>query len=301
MASSVDALITVDFDGLCSWINTYGHSPVATSRGEFSTVGVTRLLEAFDRFEVTATFFVPGHTAVTYPAVMDEIVAHGHEVGHHGWMHESPQSLSKDDERAVIERGIDAIRSTTGQHPVGYRAPGWELSAHSVELLLETGFEYDSSQMADDYVPYWCRVGDRHAVDGPYHFGPTVPLAELPVSWHLDDGPHFEFIHGTDRRLINPGLRSGRDVESIWFDEWTYLRERAGGGMFLLTLHPEVIGRGHRMLMLERLLEHITGEQDVRFLSCIDYCREWKSRTPSPPSRDGDGVSRMGAPSQGAL
>jgi peptidoglycan-N-acetylglucosamine deacetylase len=277
MTDPATVLMTVDFDGISSWINAQGNVPVMTSRGEFSTIGISRLLQTFDRFGVAATFFVPGHTAVTYPAILRQIVAHGHEVGHHGWMHESPLSLQRAEERAVMQRGIDAIASVIDQRPLGYRAPGWELSCHTVELLLEAGFEYDSSQMASDYVPYWCRVGDQHDPDGPYRFGSAVPLVEIPVSWHLDDGPYFEPIHGRDHQLVNPGLRTGHDVEEIWVDEWTYFTERAGGGAFVLTLHPEVIGRGYRMLMLERFLGRITSATHVRFMRCLDFSREWKT------------------------
>jgi peptidoglycan/xylan/chitin deacetylase (PgdA/CDA1 family) len=282
MTDSATVLITVDFDGPSSWINVHGNLPGTTSRGEFSTIGISRLLQTFDQYGVIATFFVPGHTAVTYPDLIRQIVERGHEIGHHGWMHESPITLPRAEERAVVQRGIEAIASVTDQQPLGYRAPGWELSCHTVELLLEAGFEYDSSQMANDYVPYWCRVGDQHDPDGPYRFGSAVPLVEIPVSWHLDDGPHFEYVYGRDHQLVNPGLRSGRDVEAIWLDEWTYLTERAGGGAFILTLHPEVIGRGYRMLMLERVLDHITSAKYVRFMRCLDFCREWKMTEPAP-------------------
>jgi peptidoglycan/xylan/chitin deacetylase (PgdA/CDA1 family) len=285
MSDSATVLVTVDFDGISSWINAQGNLPVMTSRGEFSVIGISRLLQTFEHFGVAATFFVPGHTAVTYPDLLRQILDLGHEIGHHGWMHESPLTLSRAEESAVLHRGIDAIRSVTNQRALGYRAPGWELSCHTVELLLEVGFEYDSSQMANDYVPYWCRVGDQHDPNGPYRFGSTVPLVEIPVSWHLDDGPYFEPIYDRHHQLVNPGLRSGHDVEAIWLDEWTYLTERAGGGAFVLTLHPEVIGRGYRMLMLERVLDRMTSQRNARFMRCLDFCREWKMTTPVPSSQ----------------
>lgn len=117
-----------------------------------------------------------------------------------------------------MERGIEAIRQVTGRPPVGYRSPAWDLSPHTLDLLLGQGFLYDSSLMAQDFVPYYCRVGDQASQDGPYVFGREIELVEISVTWGLDD-----------------------------------------------TLHPQVIGRGHRLLMLERLLQHMRERSGVLF------------------------------------
>ena len=182
--SSATVCLSFDFDAISLWIGPYGAtSPSMISRGEFGAVGARRLLRLLDRFGVPATFFVTGHTADTYPEIVREIVAAGHEIGHHGYLHENPAALgSKEREREVLEMGLRALDRAAGVRPVGYRSPAWDNSPHTIELLLEAGFRYESSLMGDDFTPYWCRVGDVIRPDGPYEFGPEVDLVEMPVS-----------------------------------------------------------------------------------------------------------------------
>ena len=137
-------------------------SPSAVSRGEFGKVGTERLLEVLRRQQVLASWFIPGHTIDTYTKVVQKIADSGHEIGHHGYCHENPAAVPADEERRILERGIACIRRITGKAPLGYRSPAWDLSPHSVDLLLEFGFFYDSSMMADDFTPYYCRVGDEN-------------------------------------------------------------------------------------------------------------------------------------------
>ena len=187
--------LTFDFDALSLWLGSFGAtSPSMISRGEFGVVGVRRILRLLDSEGIPATFFVTGHTADTYPDSVRDIVAAGHEIGHHGYLHENPVALaSRDEERAVLERGFEALDRAAGVRPVGYRSPAWDNSPHTIELLLETGMQYESSLMGDDFTPYWCRVGDAIDPDGPYRFGERSDLVEMPVSWVLDDFPHFEY------------------------------------------------------------------------------------------------------------
>src|SRR5205823_12899016 len=134
----------------------------------------------------------------------------GHEVGHHGYLHEPPAHLTREEEDEVLSRGNESIRRLTGSPARGYRSPAWDLSPHTVELLLSHDFVYDSSMMAHDDQPYRARQGDVVTKDGPVRWGPTTQLIEIPVSWSLDDFPHFEY-----RRLesaIQPGLMRAGDV-----------------------------------------------------------------------------------------
>ncbi|MFL5761388.1 MAG: polysaccharide deacetylase family protein [Thermomicrobiales bacterium] len=257
--------LSFDFDAISIWIGPMAaKSPSMISRGEFGVLGVERILRLLDKRGIKATFFIPGHTVDTYPDSVRAIVAAGHEVGHHGYLHENPVALpSKDAERAVMERGLDALDRVGGVRPTGYRSPAWDNSPHTIDLLLEYGFRYESSLMAADYCPHWCRTGDVIHPDGRYEFGPLVDLVEMPVSWMLDDFPHFEYIRLENR--LAPGLSAASKVEEIWRDEFTYMYAEAPGGVLTITMHPQVIGRGHRMLMLERVLDFYGGHEGVAF------------------------------------
>ncbi|MGI8642927.1 MAG: polysaccharide deacetylase family protein [Thermomicrobiales bacterium] len=266
MASTV--LLTFDFDAVSLWLGPLNaRSPSAVSRGEFGVIGVRRILAMLDRFGIPATFFVPGHTADTYSGPTRDIIAAGHEIGHHGYLHENPLALEpRQREREVLMRGLDALDRIAGVSPAGYRSPSWDNSPNTIELLLEFGFSYESSLMGDDFRPYWCRIGDRHDPDGPFLFGPEVDLVELPVSWILDDFPHFEYLRAEQR--VYPGLSAPSKVEEIWREEFDFMVQEVPDGVFTLTMHPQIIGRGHRMRMLERLITHMLSTEGVTFATC---------------------------------
>jgi peptidoglycan/xylan/chitin deacetylase (PgdA/CDA1 family) len=282
----VAVALTFDFDAYSTWIGTFGaSSPSMLSRGEFGPIGVRRLLELLARYQARGTFFTPGHTADAFPTTVEAIAAAGHEIGHHGWVHENPTALTPDQELDVLDllrRGIAELEKVTGQRPVGYRSPAWDNSAHTVELLLDHGFAYESSLMGGDFEPYWCRVGDRWSTTDPYEFGCPVDLVEVPVAWHLDDWPQFEYL--VTRDVTMQGVRSPPGLLEIWQGEFRYLYERVGAGLLTLTMHPQVIGRGHRVLMLETFLDFVTAHDGVRFVRCADYVDEWRQgQIPSLP------------------
>ncbi|MDQ2682846.1 MAG: polysaccharide deacetylase [Chloroflexota bacterium] len=280
--------LSFDFDALSVWIGPRGaQSPSATSRGEFAVVGVQRVLKVLAARGIQATFYIPGHTVETYPAAVHQILAAGHEIGHHGYLHENPVSLpTRDEERRVIERGLKAISDVAGIAPVGYRSPSWDNSPHTIELLLEYGFRYESSLMADDFTPYWCRVGDVLHTDRAAEFGQTVDLVEMPVSWVLDDFPHFEFVRSGNN--LFPGLSAASKVEEIWRDEFAFMYREVPHGVYTLTMHPEIIGRGHRMLMLERLIEWMTGHEGVEFARIGDVAEAWRNSADAPSRQRSD-------------
>lgn len=285
MVDGIQVCLSFDFDAMSSWIAGYRTmSPNALSRGEFGRVGALRLLDLLRDYDLPATWFVPGHTVEAFPSVAGRIVADGHEVGHHGYCHEDPRTLELAEERAVMAKGTERIRALAGEPPCGYRCPSGSFSPNTLRLLVENGFLYDSSMMADDFSPYYCRVDHRAPIDAPYDFGREVDLVEVPFSWHLDDHPYFEHIRS--KRGINPGLADPSRVYEVWAGDFDYLCNRLGAGVYTLTLHPQVIGRGHRMLMLERLIEHMRSADGVRFTTMGEFVRKWKETHPfgSPAS-----------------
>lgn len=271
--------LSFDFDAISLWIGPFqARSPSAISRGEFGAVGCRRILDLLAREGISATFFVTGHTAETYPDIVRRIFADGHEIGHHGYLHENPLALeSAEREREVLLRGLAALDAVTGVRPVGYRSPSWDNSPWTVELLVEQGFRYESSLMGDDFTPYWCRVGDTIQPDGPYLFGDPVDLVEMPVSWILDDFPHFEYVSLRAIGMNLTGHSAPSKVEEIWRDEFTFMYRDVPTGVYTLTMHPQVIGRGHRFLMLERLIAFMKEHQGVTFSTLADAAERFRA------------------------
>lgn len=268
------ACLTFDFDAISLWLGPFkATSPSMISRGEFGVIGAKRILDLLEHYDILTTWFVPGHTAETFPDIVKEVHTRGHEIAHHGYCHENPVLLDEAQEREILERGIDALENTVGERPLGYRSPSWDLSPRTISLLLEYGFLFDSSMMGSDFHPYWCRLGDQFDLVSPYRFGNPVNLVEMPVTWGLDDFPAFEYVSLPNK--LYPGLRSPDQVFSIWMGDFDYMRQREPGGVFILTLHPQVIGRGHRLLFLERVLEYMAGH-GAKFLRMVDYVHAWK-------------------------
>jgi peptidoglycan/xylan/chitin deacetylase (PgdA/CDA1 family) len=249
--------LTFDFDVVSAWIFRGMTTPTAISRGEFGLVGAERILALLKKHGIRATWFVPGHTLDTYPDICKRIHDEGHEIGHHGYLHEPPAMLSGEEETAVLARGSEAIRRITGSDPRGYRSPSWDLSPRTVGLLIEHGFQYDSSMMAHDDQPYRARQGDVITKDQPVRWGKPTRLIEMPISWSLDDFPHFEYRRGEN--FLQPGLARAGDVLDNWVDDFRYMVQNDEWGVLTYTFHPQVIGRGHRMLMLERLIEAVAA------------------------------------------
>jgi peptidoglycan/xylan/chitin deacetylase (PgdA/CDA1 family) len=206
-------------------------------------VGVPRLLRLLDRHDVKATFFVPGYTAHGYPDVVRQIVDHGHEVAHHGYLHETLVGVSAEKEEEILLRGIDALVEVAGVRPVGYRAPMWELNFHSAGLLHKHGFLYDSSLMDSD-VPYELAVSP----------GSSDSVVEIPISWSADDWGQFCFLP----ELSGTGMiESPTKTLEMWRMESEAMH--AEGGCFVLVNHPFLSGRPARAAAIEKLVEHLAG------------------------------------------
>jgi peptidoglycan-N-acetylglucosamine deacetylase len=267
--------LSFDFDTMSAFIARGMTTPTPLSRGEFGAVGARRILDSLKVRGLAATWFVPGFTIETYPAECEAIVADGHEIGHHSWAHIPPAAQSRDEEEADLMRANDAIVRLCGRKARGYRSPSWDLSSHTLELLLAHGFLYDSSLMGGDYWPYRVRRGDRCALGEPYRFGSETELIEMPIDWSLDDLPHFEYLRTT--RAIHPGLQPARAVMESWLDEFLYMKKTVDWGTLTFTMHPYIIGRGHRMLAFEDLVDRL-GREGAVFMTMEAAAREAAER-----------------------
>ena len=274
--------LTFDFDALSGWIARGLVTPTPISRGEFGVVGAARALSLLAKHDIRATWFIPGVTIATYPDACRAVVEAGHEIGNHGWTHVPPAKLTRAQESAGLARANEALAALAGRAPEGYRSPSWDLSPHTVELLIEHGFAYDSSMMGGDYLPYRARTGDAIALEEAVAFGPETELVEMPISWALDDYPHFEFVR-TETTIL-PGLMNARAVFENWLDDFAYMARHYQWGVITYTCHPFVIGRGHRMLALEGLIERL-ADQGAAFVTMADALAEWRT-TGSPKHAD---------------
>jgi peptidoglycan/xylan/chitin deacetylase (PgdA/CDA1 family) len=174
-------------------------------------------------------------------------------------------------------RANEQIRKLTGQYARGYRSPSWDLSPHSVELFLKHGFLYESSMMGNDHLPYRVRLGDVIELEKPAVFGRETKLIEMPVSWTLDDYPHFEFLR--TKATILPGLMNASAVLENWINDFLYMKSTTDWGILNYTFHPFVIGRGHRMIALEKLLRRLTDE-GAQFMAMEDAARLYDRKFP---------------------
>jgi peptidoglycan/xylan/chitin deacetylase (PgdA/CDA1 family) len=253
--------LTFDHDSLSDGIRR-GDSPIKMSHAEFGhNVGVPRILALLEQERIPSSWFIPGATLELYPGDTEAILAGGHEVGCHGWFHEDYSELDATAQRQIQNRSMDAVERFTGQRPRGHRAPYWAFSADTIGVLEDAGFAYDSSLMADDYRPYRARRGDRHSTTEGSTFGPESRLIEVPVYWTLDDWPLFEpgMANGRD------GMRPASQVLEIWLAELRYAHAHAPGGLLTVTMHPECIGRGHRMAMVEQFIGEAKALDGVVF------------------------------------
>lgn len=240
-------------------------------------VGVPRLLDVLDRHSVVSTFFVPGYTAERYPGVVRDIVAAGHEIAHHGYLHETLQGVEPSAEAAYLDRGLEALERVAGIRPLGYRAPMWEPTWATAGLLAERGFLYDSSLMDADH-PYELAVADVEGV---------ASIVEIPIHWALDDWEQYCFVPGVSGEGL---IESPAKVEEMWSLELDAMRDV--GGCFTLTNHPFLTGRPSRARALERVVEQAVGYGDVWVTSLAqiaEYVRslDLEPRVLTPPTVEG--------------
>jgi len=280
----------IDVDAVAGWLGSYGgeDSPLDISRGLFAgEVGIPRLIDLFDKYDLTTTWFIPGHSIETFPNEVEMIVNAGHEVGAHGYSHENPISMTPEQEEDVLVKSIELIEELTGEKPNGYVAPWWEFSNVTNELLHKYGFKYDHSLMHNDFTPYYVRVGDswtkidfdKDAEDWmkPLVRGEETDLVEIPANWYLDDLPPMMFIKASPNShgYVNP-----RDIEQQWKDQFDWVYENMDYAVFTMTIHPDVSGRPQVLKMHERLIEYIGKHDGVKWATFNEIADDFLKRNP---------------------
>jgi peptidoglycan/xylan/chitin deacetylase (PgdA/CDA1 family) len=269
------ACLTFDHDNISHFIARDTVSPTLISRGEFGIVAIPRILALLAKYEIRGSFFTPGHTIESYPDCVAKVIEAGHEIGHHGWTHRVPATLGRDEEESELVRGIETIRRATGRAPRGYRSPSWDLSPHTLELLIAHGFDYDSSLMGHDHDCYFAPRPGEYPLHQPARRGTETRLVEMPISWSLDDFPHFEFSRSAAGTL--PGLMNAGLVLENFVNDFVYMTQTTDWGVLTYTFHPHVIGRGHRMLMLEQLIQKLSA-LGAEFMAMEDALEAWRAR-----------------------
>ncbi len=210
------------------------------------TVAVPRILETYRRLGLKQSFFVPGWCLETYPDAVEAILAGGHEIGHHGWIHEDPVATKGADQAEAFEKALAAHLRITGKSPAGYRAPVYNVTQQVIDVLVQHDFRYDSSLMADD-VPYRMKT-------------PEGALWEMPVHWGTDDWPPF--AHYDEIGYMMPVRAPSDGLKGFWEE---FDAQYEAGGFWMLIVHPFLTGRLARWRQVEKWLEQTLETKDVWF------------------------------------
>ncbi|KIW23756.1 uncharacterized protein PV07_11932 [Cladophialophora immunda] len=284
-----------------SRINTRNGSPASptdVSRGVFgATFGTDRLLRLWEKYNIKTTWFVPAHTAVSFPDAVRRVRDSGHEIALHGWTHEYVTTLSEDQQREVLRESIKVITEVAGRRPKGWTAPGFEASRQTVQLLEEFGLEYDHSFMYHDSQPYWLPYvptwketsmasrgdGDRGtpaATPADWMVGMSAlqpsSVVEIPANWHLDDWPPFQLNlkQASTHGFVDPSV-----VERLWKDQFDFYYREYDQFIFPISIHPQVSGKAQVILMHERLIDYINAHAGVEWCTFEEMAREFREGT----------------------
>jgi peptidoglycan/xylan/chitin deacetylase (PgdA/CDA1 family) len=278
------------FDAVSLWIGSFGgaDSPCDISRGVFAArQGVPRILEMMERYGIRTTWDITGHSIESFPKESELIVKHGHELGVHGYTHENPLAMSRQQEADVLDKCIELVTDLCGVRPVGYVAPWWEMSAYTPHLLRERGIKYDHSQMHHDFEPYWMRINEEWTLIDyskpakswmkPMKKGTTFPIVQIPGSWYLDDLPPMMFM----KKVPNSGgWTNPRDIEDWWRDQFDWVYREMDYAVYTLTIHPDISGRPQTLLMLERIIAHISAHEGVIWATFDEIADDFIKRRP---------------------
>jgi peptidoglycan/xylan/chitin deacetylase (PgdA/CDA1 family) len=220
----------------------------------YDEIAVPRILDMFREYGLKQTFFYPAWCMERYPHLVEAILKDGHEIAHHGYIHEHPNEQTREKELYWLQRGIEVIERLTGQRPRGWRAPLYNFSKHSADLLCQEGFLYDATLMGDDQ-PYVLKT----------RFGEVI---ELPSHWALDDWPHY--THSIDMYYLMP-IKSPDEAMNVYMAEfeamWKY------GGLWIAVWHPFVSARLARCDRVARMIEYMQNKGGVWFATLEEVAR----------------------------
>jgi peptidoglycan/xylan/chitin deacetylase (PgdA/CDA1 family) len=252
--------LSFDSDHETNELREGGESIGRLSQGQYGNrQGVPRILEILKKQDVKASFFVPAVTALLYPDEQRRVIAEGHEVGIHGWIHERNSELPHAAERDLQMRSADVLEKVTGARPVGIRTPSWDFSPHTLAITKEMGLLYDSSLMADV---------DCYELEMD---GAPTGVIELPVEWIRDDAVYFNMVRFAGLRPYTPP-QAVFDIFKREFD--AAYRE---GGLFQLTMHPHISGYRSRIWILDELVRYMRSNAGVWFATHADIVRYVKT------------------------
>lgn len=269
MSKKFQVMLTFDVDGETLWTSKDADKdgknrmrPSMLSLGTYGAeVAVPRILRLLERYDIKATFFIPGETACLHPDMVVNIYEKGHEIGNHGYSHTCPDTFETyEEEIKEYEDANNVIKELTGEMPKGFRAPSWEYSVNTFDIVKKMGFVYDSTMMGKDSLDYLKVSGEGSGI------------VEIPINWSLDDAP-FWLLSGQD---WGAPMTSPATVYDIWKDEFEYLYDESFDNVFTLTCHPQLIGRPARMKMYERLVDFLAEHDDVEFVRCIDAAEKYR-------------------------
>ena len=248
--------ISFDSDHESGELRDGGKSLGRMSMGQYGArAGIPRIMKLLEKHSVPASFFTPAVVALLYPDEQKRAVDGGHEIGIHGWIHELNSILPGEIERDLMLRSADTLEKVTGVRPLGIRTPSWDFSPNTLQIIREMGLLYDSSLMADD---------DAYELNED---GKPTGVVELPPEWIRDDAVYFNMHRFTGLRPYTPPSA----VLAIFTKEFDVAYEE--GGMYILTMHPHIIGHRSRLSLLDELIQHMKTKTGVWFATHADIAK----------------------------
>ncbi|GAA5857316.1 hypothetical protein JCM8547_002215 [Rhodosporidiobolus lusitaniae] len=285
----------VDVDAVCGWIGSYGgeDSPNDITRGMFAgEVGTPRLLRMFQKYGLKTTWFVPVHSLLTFPKEMAAVRDAGHEISMHGWAHENMTACTLEQQTEIVDDCIKQFTEFLGKPPKGWCSCWWQSSKEIDALLLARGVAYDHSSQAHDCQPHWSRNHSWTKIDykqksatswmKPLVKGEETDLLQIPANWYLDDLPPHMFMSNAKH---THGFVDVDVTLKLWKKHFEYFYREEEWFVFPLTIHPDVSGRPHVLLMLEELIEWLKTFDGVEFVTMEQINDEFRARDPGPGAK----------------
>jgi peptidoglycan/xylan/chitin deacetylase (PgdA/CDA1 family) len=250
---------TVDFDA--QLVRRLKNEPrMELTQGEFGgRVGIWRIMDLFDRYDIKLTIFAPGRIAELYPDSLKEAAKRGHELANHMWEHRLPADFEL--EKDHLRKATTAIEGICGKKPLGTR------SAHSFSLLKEEGYIYVSDLKCAEDIPHYL-YDDKQNI-----------LINLPAHLAMDDAMYFMFGWfgggNAGQHLADPN-----QVYHMWLTTFGHFYK--AGGYLNVIMHPFVSGRSLLIAMIEKLIFEMKQLPGVWFTTCEELAKYCIRQFPPP-------------------